>query len=269
MALSEPSRSPDLKRWIHNWRVDPSAACRLFCFPYAGGNANVYRPWQEPLARVGIEVCPLELPGRLARLREPGFSVLEPLVEQLAEVLAPALSRPFAFVGYSMGALIAFELTRYLRRHRMPGPVRLLVAARPAPQLPSRGRALHELSDQALLAEIGAAYGALPEPVLADATFRAIVVEVIRNDLRLLHGYSYREETPLECPIVALGGNADPTVSIDELGAWQAQTENFRMELFEGGHFFLNPCRGKILEEICRALAPCLARPPLTSEWGL
>jgi len=263
--IAELSPSLQLGKWIHNWRVDPSARFRLFCFPYAGGNASVYRPWQEALTRAGIEVCPLELPGRLARLREAPFSELETMVETLARVLRPILSEPFAFFGYSMGALVAFELARYLRRTGAPTPERLLVAARPAPQLPPRGRALHDLSDEALLAEIAGLYGALPEAVLADVAFRAIVVDVLRNDLALLSRYRYREESALGYPIVAFGGRDDPSVSTDELAAWRAHASEFTLELFDGGHFFLNANRTRILEEVRRALEPLITRGAVTA----
>jgi medium-chain acyl-[acyl-carrier-protein] hydrolase len=54
----------------------------------------LHRPWQERLAREGVEPCAIELPGRLARIREAPFSSMEPLVATLAALLAPLPDRP-------------------------------------------------------------------------------------------------------------------------------------------------------------------------------
>ena len=42
---------------------------RLFCFPYGGGGASIYREWQKNLPD-SIEVCPIQLPGREDRMNE-------------------------------------------------------------------------------------------------------------------------------------------------------------------------------------------------------
>ena len=262
----ERSASSKFRKWIHNYDDGPSVRCRLFCLPHAGGNASVYRPWQGPLGRAGIQVCPVELPGRLARSREPSFTALEPLVETLGEILAPALSRPFALFGYSMGAVVAFELARQLRRNWLPAPELLVVGARQAPQLPPRATRSSELSDDELLARVGLLYGALPGPVLEDLTFRRLIAAILRNDLGLLDRYRYLPEAPLETPIVALGGREDATVGVDQLAAWGTQTKSFRMVLFDGGHFFINGFGTEIIEELCRSIGPSPPRSGVVSE---
>jgi medium-chain acyl-[acyl-carrier-protein] hydrolase len=122
--------------WIQYGQRKPSVRLRLFCFPYAGGSASLYRGWSERLP-AEVEVCPIQLPGRENRLLEKPFSQLQPLVEALGEALLSYLDEPYAFFGHSMGALISFELTRLLRREGCVRlPERLLVSARCAPHLP-------------------------------------------------------------------------------------------------------------------------------------
>ena len=111
------------QRWFPSLRSRREALVRLFCFPYAGGGASVYRGWASDLPDF-VEVCPVQLPGREGRFREPAFTRLGPLVEALTESLRPCLDRPFAFFGHSLGALVAFELSRRLRREGRR-PVRL------------------------------------------------------------------------------------------------------------------------------------------------
>src|SRR6185503_4436923 len=79
----------------------------LFCFPYAGGAASIYRDWGNKLPS-NIEVHPVQLPGHGNRLNEPLFKHIEPLVESTAQELMPYLEGSFAFFGHSMGAIISF-----------------------------------------------------------------------------------------------------------------------------------------------------------------
>lgn len=75
---------------------------RLFCFPYAGG-ASVFHTWPDYLPS-GVQLCLLQLPGREDRLMEKPFVHMQPLVKQLAELLAPEVGDfPFAFLGHRMG----------------------------------------------------------------------------------------------------------------------------------------------------------------------
>ena len=134
------------RSWFAFQAPRPDARLRLFCLPYAGGGASFYRPWIERLAP-DVHVHPVQLPGREARLREHAFERIEPLIASLADVLGAHLDRPFALFGHSMGALIAFELARELRRRQAPVPVRLLVSGHPAPQLPRSESTRHALPE--------------------------------------------------------------------------------------------------------------------------
>ena len=101
--------------WIAFRKPNPQARLRLFCFPYAGAGAAMFRTWPDFLPP-DVEVCPVQFPGRGTRLAERPFTQLEPLVQELHRALAPLFDKPFAFFGYSLGALVAFELARHHRR---------------------------------------------------------------------------------------------------------------------------------------------------------
>src|SRR5438046_5889801 len=121
--------------WIVRTRTKSQPHLRLFCFPYAGGGASIFRPWVDTpsILPAEVDICPVYLPGRESRLREPLFTRLPPLIEALSHALEPFLGLPFAFFGHSMGALISFELARHLRRIHHPGPAHLLISSHPAP----------------------------------------------------------------------------------------------------------------------------------------
>ena len=89
-------------------------APRLFCLPFAGAGVWPFRRWAEQLPDVSL--VPVLLPGREMRLHEKPFESMAALIAALEREIAPLLARPFALYGHSMGAVIAFELARALRR---------------------------------------------------------------------------------------------------------------------------------------------------------
>src|ERR1700755_1894421 len=96
---------------------------RLFCLPYAGGSAALYRPWLSRLAP-DIDVVPIELPGRGTRLAELPTSDMKLLGDALVRAMEPFFDVPIALFGHSMGARIAFELA-----HRFDGRIVHLFAS--------------------------------------------------------------------------------------------------------------------------------------------
>ena len=72
-------------------------------------------------SRLGRGICqpaslsaPARLPGRETRLDERPIDSMDHLISALADAIAPYLDKPFALLGHSMGAAIAFELARAL-----------------------------------------------------------------------------------------------------------------------------------------------------------
>ncbi|HEY1351966.1 MAG TPA: thioesterase domain-containing protein, partial [Ktedonobacteraceae bacterium] len=47
--------------WIMRYRPNEQARLRLFCFPYAGGRASIFRSWSEALP-AEIELCCIQPP---------------------------------------------------------------------------------------------------------------------------------------------------------------------------------------------------------------
>src|SRR5918998_5966087 len=79
-------------RWLHFPRPNPSAALRLFCFHYAGGSAQTFRPWAERLPE-GVELCAVQTPGRGERWRERPHDRLLELVRDMLPHVVPQLDR--------------------------------------------------------------------------------------------------------------------------------------------------------------------------------
>jgi medium-chain acyl-[acyl-carrier-protein] hydrolase len=232
--------------WVKPSRPDSQARLRLFCFPYAGGGASAYYKWAELLPRQ-IELCPVQLPGREMRIAEPPFARLGPLVEAVASALLPTLSSPFALFGHSMGALVSFELARYLRRQYKLSPVHLFVSGLSAPSLRRLRPPIHEAPDAEFLAEITRLNGT-PKEVLDHAELRDLMLPLLRADFAVCETYEFGVENPLPCPLSAYGGLADEESVRDRLEPWREHTSGvFALRMFPGDHFFLQSARLPLL----------------------
>lgn len=221
---------------------DPQARLRLFCFPYAGGNALLFRDWHEELP-VNVEICPVQLPGRGSRMHEPPFTHLFPLVEAAAEQLLPCFDKPFAFFGHSLGAIISFELTRQLRRMNGPLPCHLFVSGSRAPQLRDPHLPSYNLPDAEFLQWLHDLKGT-PAEVFANPELMKLVLPVVRADISVCQTYVYSEEPPLPVSLTVYGGLNDEDVSRDFLELWHRQTTRaFKVRMLPGDHFFLNTSR--------------------------
>jgi medium-chain acyl-[acyl-carrier-protein] hydrolase len=225
-------------RWFWPALPEPTATCRLFCLPYAGGSAAVYRAWTAG----GIEGVPavaVQLPARGSRILEPPVRRLAPLVDALAAAMAPLTFGAYALFGHSMGALIAFELARELRRRGLPEPRRLFVSGRRAPHLSGEREDIHRLPDDQFLEELRRLEGT-PAAFFADPELVQTMLPALRADFELCDAYVYAPQPPLACPITAIGGAEDAGVPAPTLAAWQEHTgAGFRMHLLPGGHFYL------------------------------
>jgi medium-chain acyl-[acyl-carrier-protein] hydrolase len=243
-----------VERWLAYREVNPRARLRLFCFPYAGGGASAYRGW-APALPFDVEVCPVQLPGRESRLREPAFNRPEPLIAALAEALQSHLDLPFAFFGHSMGALLSFELARELRRRGGSLPLHLFVSGRRAPQVPVREEDIHDLPEPEFIAKLRELNGT-PEEVLQHSELMRLLVPVLRADFAVNETYMFQPEEPFGMGISAFGGLADAEVNRADLVGWREQTRGaFRLRMLPGDHFFLHSARDLLTEAVARDLA--------------
>ncbi len=236
--------------WIRWIKSNPNAQLRLFCFPYAGGSAAIFRAWAAALPDE-VEIGAIQLPGRGDRLAEVPFTHLTPLLEALVPALVPYLDRPYVFFGHSMGAVISFELARRFT------PQHLFISGRRAPQSLSAPM-LHTLSDQAFLAKLRSLNGT-PQEVLANAELMQLFLPILRADFAVCETYEYAEGSPLKCPISVFGGMSDRTEPIELLEAWRMHTQSdFSLSVLPGDHFFVQTEQPLLLNQISTQLKAVL-----------
>jgi surfactin synthase thioesterase subunit len=233
---------------------NPKALVRLICLPYAGGGAARYYTWTRLLGP-DIQVLPVQLPGREVRYREASYTHLDELIGALLPAISPYLDRPYAIFGYSMGAFIGFELIRAIRRQGWRQPGQFFLAASRAPQLEPPRPFIHQLSDTEIVEQIGRRYGQIPPAVLAEKELLDMYVRAIKADFTMIETYTYVDDAPLALPFIALGGEQDTMVTRAGLAGWQAHTsEDFRLVMLPGGHFFINEQQPALLRLVRQVL---------------
>jgi medium-chain acyl-[acyl-carrier-protein] hydrolase len=245
--------------WMQCPRPNADAGLRLVCVPYSGGRASAFTGLAAELPD-DIELLAVELPGHGRRLGEPPLTRLRPLVDQLTDILAD-VREPYMLLGYSVGALISFEVTRELVRHGWPGPRALFVAAARAPHRRSTRPPLHQLSRAELVEGLHRLAGHRNE-LLDNEELVDLMLPVLRADLGLDETYTPPEGDPLDCPIAAFGGSEDWSVSRSDLEGWREQTTgDFSATVLPGGHFFLDSSRGLFAEALSTEIERLKQRP--------
>jgi medium-chain acyl-[acyl-carrier-protein] hydrolase len=211
----------------------------LICLPYAGAGASVYREWSDQLADV-CEAIAVQLPGREERMAEGAITDMARLASLLADALKSLPRARFAIFGHSMGALLAFELTRELRARGADMPAALLVSACPAPGSATGGERIRNLPDNEFRRRAIEAFD-VPASAAADSEVWKSLLPVLRTDVTLMENYTPAEEPALNVPITAFGARADSAVLRQHLLAWSGVTSaDYSLRMFDGGHMFVH-----------------------------
>lgn len=227
--------------WFDHLSRTQTPLLRLFCFPYAGGSAEVYRNWQRWFPD-RVDVCLVHLPGRGRRMKEPAFTQAAPLAKAIVDRIVDEINVPYALYGHSMGAMIAFEVAREISHRRCASPQHLFVSGSRAPQLPRTEPATFHLPHDEFVAALKRLNGT-PTEILDNPELMELFIGLLRADFQLVETYKYHAQEPLSCPITVYGGLDDKTVPQESCRAWQEQTSaHCKVTMVNGDHFFIrNP----------------------------
>ncbi|MEE1773173.1 alpha/beta fold hydrolase [Streptomyces sp. JV185] len=233
--------------WIRRFHPAPEARSRLVCFPHAGGSATYYFSVSRALSPA-MDVLAIQYPGRQDRRNEPCIEDIETLADKAVEELAPWGDVPLTLFGHSMGATLAFEVARRLEAAGTH-PECVYASGRRAPSR-VRDETVHLADDDQLIADIGRLSGT-DSAVLGDPEILRMILPAVRSDYKAAETYRYRPGPPLASPVVALVGDDDPQVTVDEADSWRDHTTGpFDLKVFPGGHFFLDQHVPAILDLI-------------------
>jgi len=240
--------------WLYFAARRPSPRLRLFCFPYSGGSAGIFRLWPARLGNDDIDVVGVELPGRAWRRSEPLYTGARQAAQAFCDAVAGELSVPFAFYGHSVGALLAYEIAHTLRSRGLPRPLALFLSGRKPPHDPKHNISYSTLPDNKLLSNV-AELGAMPGAVLKDPDLRQMIIDVLRADLTIAEQYSYVDRSPLEEPLFVYASEADPLVDLADVRGWERHTSaRCKLRQYRGGHFFINDGTNRFFAELAEDL---------------
>lgn len=245
--------SLEIQDWFAPLREQSAVNCCVF--PYSGSGVASFAPWKRRFNE-GVGLFAAKLPGREDRFQEPTRTELVPLARDFAHALrgSDLANQPLVLAGFSLGALLAFEVGRELRK--LDVPIALLFAgASRAPQGRwSRGR-LHKLKKDAdFIRGLNARYSAIPQAVIDDEEARSLLLPIIRSDITLFETYNYMPEAPLGCEIVTLAGADDPVVRAKHIAPWKQMGQSYRHRSFSGGHYFARTQLDAVVDTICRRI---------------
>jgi medium-chain acyl-[acyl-carrier-protein] hydrolase len=153
-----------------------------------------------------------------------------------------------------MGALIGFELTRWLRRTRNPLPVHFFISGRRAPQFNEEEPPSHDLPEAEFIERLRELNGT-PQEVLDHPELMKLMIPLLRADFSVCEMYQYEVEEPLDCPFTVFGGLGDEEVPREKLEPWREHTtSSFSLQMLPGDHFFIHSAQ----KEITRVISPKL-----------
>lgn len=234
-------------RWL---RRAPSATAtgRVFCIPYSGCGASMYRQW--PGQRDGVEFLPVELPGHETRFAEPNFGSYQELAKAMAADLAPFLDVPYGFFGHCGSALAAYEVSAELTRAGFPVPTRLFVSSEVAPQDGPFGRFL-QMTDSELAVELDTLIRELGGTPSAELV--SLYLEVLSADVETNRRYLIPHPFRLPCRITAIGWTEDTEIPYRMMGGW-SECGGTTFELLEGRHHRFIEAPPELLAVLCSGL---------------
>ncbi|QPK44050.1 thioesterase [Streptomyces gardneri] len=241
--------------WFPHDRSGPSRLdARLFCLPHGGADGSAFRPWQGLLG-AGVEVVPVQLPGRGIRMAETAERSIVRLGEELAGPIARrADGLPYVLFGHSMGALLAYELGLALQDGPNP-PAAVVVSGAVPPHVPRSTPAMHLLADEEFLGRLGA-LGGIPPELLAEEEWLELFLPVLRADFEAAETYRTRSTLSPGVRLIALGGSDDPAAPPAEVERWRELGTDVTIRTFTGGHFFPFESTDQVLALVsaaCRA----------------
>lgn len=226
----------------------------LFCLPFAGGNVYSYRGYAA-YAPAHINLVPIELPGRGARIREPLLTDIHLMVEDVYGQVRDQLHRPFAIYGHSMGSLLAYLLTRRLvdEKRFLPEHLFLTGCVSPSSELYREDVPKYSLPKDAFVKKLKELGGSTDE-VLNDKNLFDYIEPIIRADFKATETFRYEKPEPFDIPItVAIGLNERATY--EQALRWEEETTaKVEVRQFPGRHFFIFDYPREIMEIISNKL---------------
>ena len=241
-----------MSKYFFTPKPNPSATKRLFCFPYAGGQATIYSDWYHYFSD-DVEVVPVQLPGRGVRFVDPLINDITLAVSEIGAEFSCYFDKPFFVFGHSNGALFAYEMIKQLTNS--PGIKNckhLFLSAKSAPKACYLAEPLHQKNDVEFKQEV-IDLGGTPQEILNNKEILDLLLPMIKRDFKI--GYEYVEKQ-VENNVVSLSttifyGVDDQGISLQSIYDWRNfLAGDIDCIGIEGGHFFIHEQKEALIAHI-------------------
>lgn len=244
----------EIEQWIKVFQPRESAPFKILCFPYAGGGASAYRHWPEFLTDK-IELWAVQLPGREDRIQEAFYDSVESITKELLKVINKKMDTPFVLFGHSMGAVLAYEFAKILKKNGMNDPKHLYLSGRKSVNYSSKQRQFSKMSDKELewmaIHKLGSSNKIAEHPEL-----QKIFLRTLRADFKMIESYKASDDIKLTCPVSVFYGLSDESYTEEQYKAWNCITDGkFKSKAFQGGHQFASENIEVVVQAILKDMA--------------
>jgi len=224
-------------RWITRLQPRPNASLQIVCLPSAGAGASMYRHWPA-LFGEDADVLAVALPGRESRPLEASAKDLSTLARRIVVHLLPVLDRPYVLFGHSMGALLAYEISRVLPAVGGAAPRLLVLSAVRPPDTP-RPAAIIDGTNADLVTSLSE-LGGIPAEVLENEELLTLLLEPLRADLMAVSTFQPLPGPPPTCPVLLIAGADDEYAPLDIVAGWRRMVDGpAPLRVLPGDHFYL------------------------------
>lgn len=237
----------------------------LLLFPGIGLSPLAFVDWVKYFISDPIDIYSVCLPGRMNRVAEPMPKSTIPLIGSIMDALIdlgiiPSLPpesieecdcRMLLF-GHHFGALLAYELSRYLVTNGYEVVIsHLVVSSLRSPSIISEyntdkfGKKIYYGNTKTIIDAIIALDG-VPPDFIAKRDFISLCVPLYRADFTILEKYVFKpylneHSPPLAIPIISIGTENDVNCNVNHLAAWKNETssKSFHFTFRQGGHGYI------------------------------
>ena len=217
----------------------------VYCVPPAGAGMSFYRSYagrHEQFELVGVD-----LPGHESRLSEPLSEDVADLGRDVVKGIVTANpSEPIVVFGHSFGAIVAWQVVRFLPADLRDRAV-LVVSGAAAPTLPRP--VVSHLDDVALVDAVRKLTGYY-HPAYDNEELRELLLPALRADMAALERIPSIDRR-LDVPVLVLRGSKDHLVAREHAAGWSEVTSQpIRLREVPGGHMYLAEETAPLLEQL-------------------
>lgn len=230
---------------------------KMFCFTYAGGNADFFNAIENELSCKGVELIALDYPGHGVRRKENFLSDFYELSLDLLDKIKNMLDKEeeYALMGYSMGCITATEIVkRIIEEKDIRKPQHVFLAAHEPKTFKDLKNIPYDLQDD-VLKERTISFGAVPEELVNNQTFWRMYMPLYRADYGMIGRYEF-EHLNLNTDIRTTIFYSQTDTPFEEMKNWSRYYKgDIRYYQFDGNHFFIKNHVKEIAEIILTRLS--------------